>query len=77
MLGDVELDQSIISSTIISSTYENVIDNIIIVCEYVLHHNEKDTPMHGSIPKVYDDEKKFMEGVLSLFTENWLCDRCE
>ena len=44
----------------IISTESEVIDNIIEVHEPVLHHNEKEIPVHGAIPKGCDDVKKEM-----------------
>ena len=60
VLEDVELDQSVISSEMISSTETKVIDNIIEERETVLHQNEKDTPMYGEIIEGCDDVKKVM-----------------
>ena len=46
-----------------------VVDNIIVVHELVLHGNDMDTTMYGSIPEEYDDAKKFLTG-------NGICDCC-
>ena len=46
MLEDVEIDQSVISSEIISSTDMKTIDDIIELREPVLHHKEKNKPMY-------------------------------
>ena len=58
MSEGVELDRSVVSSTIISITETKVIDNIIEEREPALHHNEKDTPMYGAITENCDDVKK-------------------
>ena len=60
MLGDVDLDQSFVSSAMISITETKVIDNIVEWCEPVLYHNEKDTPIYGEIPEECDNVKKVM-----------------
>ena len=57
----MELDQSVVSSEIIGSTEMNVINNIIGVCETVLYHSERDTPMHGEITEECDDVKKIWD----------------
>ena len=49
MLEDVDIDQSVVSSAMISITETKVIDNIIEERKPVLHKNEKDTPMYGEI----------------------------
>ena len=74
MLEDVDLDQSLISSVMNSSTETKDIDRIIEVREHFLHHNEKDKPMYGAIPEGCDDVKKMMGEVLSLLTGNGLCN---
>ena len=58
----------------ISSTETKVTDNIIAEHETVLHHNKKDKPMYGTIPEECDDAKKVMGEVLSLLTENGICN---
>ena len=57
---NTEVIKSVVSSAMIISTESEVIDNIIEVHEPVLHHNEKDLPVHGAIPKGCDDVKKEM-----------------
>ena len=74
MLEDVDLDQSLISSVMNSSTETKDIDRIIEVREPFLHHNEKDKPMYGAIPEGCDDVKKMMGEVLSLLTGNGICN---
>ena len=51
MLEDVDINQSVVSSAIISSTEVKMIDNNIEVVEPVLYHNEKDIYMYGTVPE--------------------------
>ena len=50
-----------------------VIDNIVEVCEPVLHQNEKDTPMNVTIPEECDDMNKLMGEEASVLTINGIC----
>ena len=70
MLEDVDIDQSVVSSAMISITETKVIDNIIEERKPVLHKNEKDTPMYGEIPEGCDNVKKVMEEVFPVLTRN-------
>ena len=47
-LEDVDLDQYLVSSEMVISTEEKVIDNNIEAVEPILSHNEKVTPMYGA-----------------------------
>ena len=58
MLEDVDINQSVVSSAIISSTEVKMIDNNIEVVEPVLYHNDKDTPMYGAVTEKCDNAKK-------------------
>ena len=49
MLEDVEFDQQVVSSAIISSPGSKVVDNIFEVLEPELYHNNKDKPMYDAI----------------------------
>ena len=69
MLWNVDLFKSVVSSEMIIITETKVIDNIIEVCEPVLHHNDNNTPMYGSIAEGFYDMKKVMGEVFHFWQE--------
>ena len=72
MLEESELDQSVVSSAMMSSTETKFIDNIIKVREPVLYHNKKYAPLYGAVPDECDYVNKVMGEVPSLLTGNGL-----